>query len=83
MITVRRGIETNGRTGHSLVKGVVVKLPAIALSIKPGGSARKISVAVWPITHGAGISLLELHGKIDSLEITDGVTAAGGGFEKL
>ena len=45
MITVRRGIETNGRTGDSLVKGVVVKLPAIALSIKPGGSARKISVA--------------------------------------
>jgi len=83
VITVHRGIETNGGTGDSLVKGVVVKLPAIALSIKPGGSARKIAVAGGIITHGAGISPLELHGKIDSLEITDGVTAAGGGFEKL
>ena len=82
-ITVHRGIETTGGTGDSLVKGVVVKLPAIALSIKPGGSARKIAVAGGLITRGAGISPLELHGKIDSLEITDGVTAAGGGFEKF
>ena len=65
------------------MKGEVVKLPASALSIKPGGSARKIAVAGGLITRGAGISPLELHGKIDSLEITDGVTAAGGGFEKF
>jgi len=66
-------------TDDSLVKGgVVVKLPAIALSIKPGGSARKMAAAGGPITHCAGISPLELHSKIDSLEITDGVTATGG-----
>jgi hypothetical protein len=39
-ITVRRGIETYGATGDSLVKGVVVRLPATALSVKTGGHAR-------------------------------------------
>jgi hypothetical protein len=62
---------------------VVVKLPAIALSIKPSGSGRKITIAGGLLTHSAGISPLELQGKIDSLEITDGLTAVGGGFEKL
>jgi hypothetical protein len=37
-ITVRSGIETFGGVGDSLVKGVVTRLPAIALSIKPAGS---------------------------------------------
>jgi hypothetical protein len=82
-ISVRRGIETYGGPGDSLVKGVVVKLPAIALSIKPGGSARKIAIGGGLITHGAGISPLELHGKVDSLEVTDGLSAAGGGFETI
>jgi hypothetical protein len=75
-ITVRRGIETFGGTGDSLVKGQVVKLPATALSIKSGGSARRITIAGGLNTHGAGISPLELHGTVDSLQ----VTAAGGGF---
>jgi len=82
-ITIRRGVETYGGTGDSLVKGVVVTLSAIALSIKPGGSARKISIAGGLITHGAGVNPLELHGTVDSLQITEGFAAAGGGFEKI
>ena len=81
-ITVRRGIETYGGTGDSLVKGIVVRLSAIALSIKPGGSVRKIVIAGGLMTHGEGINPLELHGMIDSLRITGGFAAAGGGFEK-
>jgi hypothetical protein len=81
-IVVRRGIETFGGTGDSLVKGVVVQLPAVALSIKPGGSARRIAVAGGVMTHGAGVTPLEIHGRIDSLEATGGVTATTGGFEK-
>jgi hypothetical protein len=82
-ITVRRGIETYGGTGDSLVKGVVVRLSATALSIKPGGSARKIEVAGGLITHGQGVSPFELHGAVDSLRITEGFAALGGGFEKM
>jgi hypothetical protein len=44
-LLARRGIETFGGTGQSLVKGVVTTLSAIALSIKPGGSARELTSA--------------------------------------
>jgi hypothetical protein len=82
-ITVRRGIETWGGIGDSLVKGVVLRLAAIAVSIKPGGSARKITIAGGLITHGEGVNPLELHGAIDSLEISGGFAATGGGFEGI
>jgi len=82
-IRVRRGIETFGGAGNSLVQGVVVRLSAIALSLKPGGSAREISIAGGLITHGEGVSPLELHGALESLQVTDGFAAAGGGFEKI
>lgn len=82
-IAVRRGIETHGGTGDSLVRGVVVKLSAIALSIKPGGSAREISVAGGLTTHGQGVDPLELRGTVGALNITEGLSAAGGGFDKV
>jgi hypothetical protein len=43
-LIVRRGIETFGGTGPSLVKGVVTNLSAIALSIKEGGSVQRIEI---------------------------------------
>jgi hypothetical protein len=82
-ITVRRGIETWGGMGDSLVKGVVLRLAAIALSIKPGGSARNITIAGGLITHAEDVNPLELHGAIDSLEISGGFAATGGGFEGI
>jgi hypothetical protein len=82
-ITVRRGIETYGGAGDSLVKGVVVRLSAVALSIKPGGSARKIAITGGLITHGKGINPLELHGAIDTLQISEGLRPMGEGFERI
>ena len=43
-IKVRRGLETYGGKGESLVKGVVVNLSAIALSVKPGGSIERVQI---------------------------------------
>lgn len=80
---VRRGIETFGGTGPSLVKGVVVTLSAIALSIKPGGSAREIEVTGGIRTNGAGVAPIEQHGAIDSLRVAGGFAAAGGGFDRI
>jgi hypothetical protein len=74
-IMVTRGIETHGGTGDSLVKGVVVKLSAIPLSIKPGGSARNIMISGGLMTHGVGVAPLELDGPVGCLQITDGVTS--------
>jgi hypothetical protein len=77
-ITVRHGIETFGGIGDSLVKGVVVKLAAFALSIKPGGSARAIAVSGGLVTHGKGVPALELHGTVDKLGIAQGLGSEGG-----
>ena len=68
-LVVRRGIETFGGTGPSLVKGVVITLSAIALSIKPGGSAREIEISGGVKTNGPGVSPIEQHGAIDSLRV--------------
>ncbi|WP_239797113.1 hypothetical protein [Candidatus Nitrotoga arctica] len=75
-LMVRRGIKTFGATGDSLVKGVVVSLSAIALSVKPGGSAREIIIDGGIVTNGKGIAPLELHGAIGSLRIDGGIKAA-------
>jgi hypothetical protein len=82
-IVVRRGIETFGGTGQSLVKGVVMTLSAVALSIKPGGSAREIDISGGVKTHGSGVAPIEQHGAIESFRVTGGCIAAGGGFDKL
>ena len=82
-LVVRRGIETFGGTGESLVKGVVMTLSAIGLSIKPGGSARAIEIDGGVITNGKGIPPIELHGTVDTLRITGAASAAGGGFDKI
>ncbi|QOT82036.1 hypothetical protein [Cupriavidus basilensis] len=75
-LRVYRGIETFGGTGDSLVKGVVVTLSAIALSIKTGGSAREIDIEGGVIAHGKDIVPLEVHGTIGTLQIDNVVAAA-------
>lgn len=80
---MRRGIETFGGTGPTLVKGVVVTLSAIALSIKPGGSAREIDIAGGIKTNGAGVAPIEQHGAIESSRVDGGFVASGGGFDKI
>lgn len=60
-LSFRRGVETYGAVGQSLVKGVLQNLPAIALSIKPGGSAREIRVLGGLRSHGKDVLPLEQH----------------------
>lgn len=74
-LKVLRGIETFGATGASLVKGVVMTLSAIGLSIKPGGSAQEMVIAGGITTHGKGIAPIEMHGEISALHITGTVRA--------
>lgn len=77
-LAVRRGIGTFGASGDSLVKGVVVKQSAIALSVKPGGSAREIEINGGIVTHGLDISPIEMLGTTGALRIFGGVQASGG-----
>ena len=82
-LPVRRGIETFGGTGQSLVKEVVTTHSAIALSIKPGGSAREIDISGGVKTNGAGVSPIEQHGAIETFRISGECVAAGGRFDKI
>lgn len=77
-LVVHRGIETFGGTGDSLVKGVIVSLSAIGLSVKAGGSAKEIQIDGGITTNGRGVAPLELLGTIDTLRVNGGFKAAGG-----
>ena len=82
-LVVHRGVETFGGTGDSLVNGVVMKLSAIVLSVKPGGSAQAIEIDGGLTTHGSGVAPFELHGAIGTFHVGGGLAAAGGGFDKI
>jgi hypothetical protein len=71
-IVVRRGIETFGGTGPSLVQGVVQTLAAIALSMTPGGSAHLINIEGGLRTHGTDIVPLAHQGTLQRLRVEGG-----------
>ncbi len=75
-IVVQRGIETYGGIGETLVEGVIVELPAIALSFWAEGLAQEIEVCNGVKTNTAGIEPIEVQGAIETLRITGGLRAA-------
>jgi hypothetical protein len=75
---VRRGIETFGGTGASLVRGVVMKLAATGLSVMAGGAIREVEIAGGVTTNGKGIAPIEMHGEVGTLLISGGAVAQGG-----
>ncbi len=82
-LVIHRGIETFGGTGDSLVKGVVTKLSAIALSVKAGGSIRELFIGESITTHGKDIAPLEIHGAITRFKIEGDITAVGGNYDSI
>ena len=82
-VLVKRGVETFGSAGDSLVKGVVVRLSPIAFSIKPGGAVERAEIRGGLITHGPGIEAMELHGRVRELIVQGSLASAGGGFEAI
>ena len=76
-LIVRRGIETFGGTGPSLVKGVVTNLSAIALSIKESGSVQRIEIKGGIRTHGKGASPLEQLGSVQNFRVDGGFSRVG------
>ena len=79
-VLVRGGVETFGGVGASLARGVVMQLPAVALSVKPSGALRELVINDGLTTHGKGIEVFELHGRIERLQINGAAGPAGGGF---
>ena len=73
-LMVHNGIETLGGTGDSLVKGKVLKLSAIGLSVKEGGSAKKIEIDGGIKVNNKNIQPLDVKGSIGSLVIYGGLS---------
>ena len=79
-ITVDAGVTTHGSIGNTLVKGVNMKLPAEAFSVKPGGSVAKLTVKGDLVTHGANVVTYAVEGgKVDAIDIQGQVRAHGKG----
>lgn len=86
---VHHDVETTGGEGMSLVKGVQVKLEAIALSVKPGGiidavtiggSLRKsgAGVVTFEVDEGATIKEIRIGGTIEATGQGSSATAISG-----
>ncbi|MGB9428911.1 MAG: hypothetical protein WCC11_03385 [Gammaproteobacteria bacterium] len=76
-LIIRRGIETNGGTGNSLVKGKIVQLAAYGLSVLPEGRLGELRVEGGIVTHGKDVPALQIQGEIGSFQINGGIRSAG------
>lgn len=77
-ITIKNDLITHGIVGQTLVKGVIVSLPADGLSIKPGGEVKQLNIAGNIITHGSGVHSFNVEGgTVKELVIKGEVIAEG------
>lgn len=77
-IVVDEGITTHGSLGNTLVKGVNMRLPAEAFSVKPGGSVEKLVVGGDMVTHGANVATYAIEGgKVGAIDIKGQILAHG------
>lgn len=63
-IEVKNGVVTNGSVGQSLVKGVIMTLPADAISVKPGGEISKLKISGGITTYGNNVHAYHVEGGI-------------------
>ncbi|MFE7131249.1 hypothetical protein ACFVIM_10350 [Streptomyces sp. NPDC057638] len=75
-LIVHGGIETHGGSGDSLVKGEIVTLPAVPLSLKPGSRARRIRIDSGITARGAGVPVMEISGSIEEFAVNGPIRSA-------
>jgi len=76
-LEVRGHLSTADGTGESLVKGVLVELAAVALSVKHGGVISSAHVGGDISTSGDNVSAIEVDGDVGTL-VVDGTVRASG-----
>lgn len=77
-IEVKNGVVTNGAVGQSLVKGVIMTLPADAISVKPGGEIGQLKISGGITTHGNGVHSYNVEGGIVHELSVKGIIDANG-----
>jgi hypothetical protein len=77
-ITVHESITTHGSVGNTLVKGVIMPLPAEAFSVKSGGSVERLVVKGDLVSNGAHVTTYAVEGgKVGALDIQGQILANG------
>jgi hypothetical protein len=77
-IEVKNGVVTSGSMGETLVKGVIIILPADGISVKPGGEIGQLKVSGGITTHGDNVHSYNVEGGIvHELSIKGNVEANG------
>jgi hypothetical protein len=77
-INVKNGIVTSGSRGQTLVKGVIMELPADGVSVKPGGEIKQLTIAGGIKTHGDEVHSFSVEGGVvHQLDIKGAVEANG------
>lgn len=61
-ITIKNSIETNGSVGNTLVKGVIMSLPADGVNIKSGGVVQQLEVGKNIVTYGDSVTSYHIDG---------------------
>lgn len=79
-IEVKNGVVTNGSVGESLVKGVIMTLPADAISVKSGGEIGQLKIFGGITTYGENVHSYHVEGGIvHELMVKGDVVANGEG----
>jgi hypothetical protein len=77
-ISVSNGVVTHGSEGQTLVKGVIMTLPADGVSVKPGGEIKELNISGGITTHGDNVHSYNVEGGVvKQLNIKGDVTANG------
>lgn len=77
-IEVKNGIVTNGAEGQTLVKGVIMTLPADGISVKSGGEIKELKISGGITTYGNKVHSFSVDGGIvHEIEINGDVIANG------
>ena len=83
VLDITGSVTTNGGRGTSLVRGQQVQLSAIAVSVQPTGRIGRLSVEGSLGTHGDDVVTLDVQGAIGTLNVQQGITAAGVGSDAV
>jgi hypothetical protein len=79
-VTIDEGVTTPGAVGNTLVKGVIMQLPAEAFSVKPGGVVERLIVGGNLETHGDKVTTCAVEvGKVSAIGIGGEIIANGQG----
>ena len=82
-LIVHNGIHTEGGAGDSLVRGVITRLSAHALSIQPGGRVETVQVGGSMDSTGTGVAAVDVRGEIGTMQVAGGIHAAGADADAL